>query len=461
MKKYSKIIQALVLQILALLSTTSWMSAEIVANTKEGITISAEATVEENGKTRIACTISNKSPYALVTTCPRTPNMSFQFKLVDTKGNHVNQDERWALDHAQIDFPDRTRMGSYSGVSIPPSEEVHFQFYLDDAYGNNAVRGHNLEIKWINSFYQPSGKVTVYASKDKDGKIIPEHEELNHFPGVWTFTVSLPLPKSSEEKVTPPAINPKDTSRQPGDSKVFSNTQKGITISAEAILETNDKTLIKCKLANDSPYPIAIAPHITRDTRFQFKLLDSNRNTIEQDKKSERILAPFGYENSESLDRVILSGVYLHPAEKQDFQFYLEDAYGENAARGRILEVRWNSYYTPPGGTLEVDERNGPNGKIIPGYKVENHFPGVWTFSVSLPLPMKAGEEALPPAIDPKVDLPQPKELPEKADVPKTHLTTTPAPAVVASIPNPWWWALLLIPVLFIARLLMRPRNHS
>ena len=241
---------------------------------------------------------------------------------------------------------------------------------------------------------------------------------------------------------------------------VASTDKDGITIAAEATVEPNGKTRITCTIANGSSYTLAsVYPH-SESKCFRFSLSDSNGDSCAFDKKwALQHMQPDG-SNDETIDRIGLSEVFIYPSEKREFQFDLEDAYGENAVRGRVLDVKWMNYYTQPGGTITVDESKGPDGKIIPAHEELNHFPNVRTFSVSLPLPKKAGEETLLPAIDRQATPPRSEDMPLEADIIKPSPTATTAPAEVVSTPNRWWWALLVIPLAVIIRLLMRPRKQ-
>ncbi len=97
----------------AVLAAASWLSAGEVAATKDGITITAEASAGLPGKTRISCTLTNHSPHPLASVHPRSPCPCFQFKLLDAKGNRVPQEREWSEGHRQDDlnFSDDDRIG--------------------------------------------------------------------------------------------------------------------------------------------------------------------------------------------------------------------------------------------------------------------------------------------------------------------------------------------------------------
>ncbi len=184
---------------LALVVTFSSLNAGVVTNTKDGITITAEATQGPGSRILVRCVLTNGSPHLLASVYPHSVSKCFQFRLLDIEGNHVLQRKEWALQHAQIDLAE---MGDNSvdsrglnSLLIYPDETSEFLFYLEDAYGEAASKGNVLEIGWYNYYTPAGGTITIPDRMGSDGKIVPKHEEVNQFPGVRKFTVSLPLPE--------------------------------------------------------------------------------------------------------------------------------------------------------------------------------------------------------------------------------------------------------------------------
>lgn len=184
------------LLILALLATWSSVIAEGVSTTKDGITLAAEASVTASGRAHITCTLTNQSPYTLASVHAHSACTCFQFKLLDAKGNRVPQEKNWANDHRQ-DEPNASDTSAIglNEVFLAPSEKKEFQFNLADAYGERAAEGHTLEVKWINVYSGPETIINVGQRTDPDGRVVPAHNEKVHFPGLWTVSVSLPLPQ--------------------------------------------------------------------------------------------------------------------------------------------------------------------------------------------------------------------------------------------------------------------------
>lgn len=238
----------------------------------------------------------------------------------------------------------------------------------------------------------------------------------------------------------------------------ISNTKDGIQLDARLEIGADGKSKIICILFNKSNHILASYNKITRSSEFQINLLDGEGARIPQESKWAE---EYVQKDSKRFRDPRSSGVEecIEPGTKVEFEFDLEDAYGARMTMGRSLNLSWESLWLQ--GTAESTERRNAEGKIVPRYVEKYFFPSRWNISVTLPLPKKTGEDVPPPAIDPKVLTPPPKDLLPKVDAikPQSAVARTPANEVMNS--TPWWWALLLIPLLLIARLLMRPRNNT
>jgi len=244
------------------------------------------------------------------------------------------------------------------------------------------------------------------------------------------------------------------------DATTVSTTKEGITLAAEAELESNGKTHITCTLTNNSSYLFASVYPNSPSRCFQFRLLDVSEKHVKQRDDWSLQHAQIESDNP-SLAVRGLNDVYIHPSEKREFQFDLEDAYGDKSAQGRVLEVKWNNYFAGPGGTISVDERKGSDGKIIPAHEEVNHFPGLWTASVSLPLPRRAEDEKAAPDSDRPSANPTPEKTSQEIPVNKAPPLATSTPKSPPTFPNPWWWALLAIPALILGWLGLRFRKQT
>jgi len=191
-----KIFLSILISVFVLLTSTSQLNAEMFSNTKDDITISAEATLGSNGKIHIYCSLANRSPYTLAAAITPTACPCFQFKLQDSDGNHILQDVEWAQIHQQDELHDRELSHrSMQVFAVYTLTKQEFQFDLEDAYGERAAQGKNLDVKWRCIYGNSKALIEVPARKGPDGKVIPAHDEVNHFPGLWTVSVTIPLPK--------------------------------------------------------------------------------------------------------------------------------------------------------------------------------------------------------------------------------------------------------------------------
>jgi len=183
--------------VLALFAAIPSGNAEVVSTTRDGITIAAGVSFAANGKTHIYCSLTNQSAYPLVSMDTHSSGGRFKFKLLDSTGNYVAQENKWAEDHSQEDETgsEREYRGGYTGVKVEPSKKYEFEFDLEDAYGERVAQGRTMEIKWKNIYSGPETHIDIPEMKGADGKVIPAHRDLVHFPGLWTVSVSVPLPK--------------------------------------------------------------------------------------------------------------------------------------------------------------------------------------------------------------------------------------------------------------------------
>jgi len=248
--------------------------------------------------------------------------------------------------------------------------------------------------------------------------------------------------------------------RSPGIAKAVSTTKEGITLAAESTIGPSGKTHITCSLTNDSPFVLAAVNTPSKCPCFQFKLLDSKGKHILQNVQWAKVHQQDEL-NDESLNARGINQVYVYPSKKREFQFDLEDAYGDRAAQGRTLEVKWRNIFGGPETPIEVPESIGTSGTIVPAHDEKNHFPGLWTVSVSVPLPQRAGDKSTSPDSDhPSANQP-PEKTSQETPSSKTPQLIASTPKNPPTSPNPWWWALLAIPALLMVWLGLRTRKQT
>jgi len=193
----------------ALLATITSGIAEPATATKDGVIIAADASVGPTGRTHITCSLTNQSPFMLASIDTHSACPCFQFKLLDASGTRVSQDERWSKSHRQEEWNDPNDHRSLNEIWVAPSKREEFQFDLEDAYGDRAAQGRSLEVKWRNVYSGQEATLSIRERINSDGQVEPAHEEVNHFPGLWTVAVSVPLPKrGDDEKAAPDSAGP-------------------------------------------------------------------------------------------------------------------------------------------------------------------------------------------------------------------------------------------------------------
>ena len=245
-----------------------------------------------------------------------------------------------------------------------------------------------------------------------------------------------------------------------GIADVVTTTKDGIIIAAEASVGANGWTHITCSLTNQSPYTLASVHTGSAGPCFQFSLLDAKGNRVPQDKhwsinhRQDDVNAPAN-------PRVSYNRVILTPSEKEEFNFDLEDAYGKRAVEGRTLEVKWKNLYGGSDELIDVGQKTYPDGRVVPAHEEANHFPGLWTVSVSVPLPKRGGDEKPAPDSDLPSANPPPEKTSQEIPINKAAPLATSTPKNPPPSPNPWWWALLAIPALFLAWLGLRSRKQT
>ncbi len=192
-----KIILTFLFLSVLLLSGETNNAPRIKTSTTEGIELSATAVTENDGRTLIKCTLTNKSAHVLASCGPRTKSLCFQFALKDRDGTVIPMDKSWALNQAQPDGTNQSRINSKSlfDPMVRPKQTCEFEFYLEDAYNEHAKDGVALEVKWNNCDPLPRGYSTLKMDEmvHTDGTVTPAYEEENHFPGFRVFEVKLPL----------------------------------------------------------------------------------------------------------------------------------------------------------------------------------------------------------------------------------------------------------------------------
>jgi len=228
---------------LSLLASIESASSLTYSNTKDDITITAEPTLGTDGKTHIYCSLTNGSPYTLAGVNAPSLCPCFQFKLLDSDGNHVLQDKLWAKSHQQDEIDDAylSHMGS-SEIDVPPSYERKFQFDLEDAYGERTAQGTTLEVKWRNVWFNTETPIQVGEMKGPDGKIIPAHEEASHFPGRWSVSVTIPLPKKGGDNPDSKSIDKAVTNAEPDENAQPASSQKATPITVESSVDQSSNS---------------------------------------------------------------------------------------------------------------------------------------------------------------------------------------------------------------------------
>ncbi len=245
------------------------------------------------------------------------------------------------------------------------------------------------------------------------------------------------------------------------DAKDVSSVKDGMVITADAAVQADGKTHITIAIENQSPYALASGyPHARYDFYcFQIRLKNGVGNYVMQDDVWAHHHAQVN--EHPGFDGSVVTGsrgvITILPSEKKEFQFDLEDAYGDRASSGKVLEVYWKNWWDQP---VEVWERKGPDGKLIPAHVEPNHFPGSQTFSVSLPLPDKAEEVKTSAGPANEITVPPLPSIPPKVDVsnPGTMAAKNNTDSLTAAIGG--WWGLLAIPCVFVIWLGLRLRKR-
>ena len=235
-----------------------------------------------------------------------------------------------------------------------------------------------------------------------------------------------------------------------------SHTTDGITVSVEATPEKDGRILVHCVMTNDSNYQLASAfPH-SPSMAFQITLLDATGRSLPIIREWARGNAQPTETNLSEIGRISLQAGLTHPGDTRQFDFHLEEAYGELVKKGRTLQVIWLNTYAPAEAILTVEKHRDDDGKIIPEYKEPNHFPGRQSFTVSLTLP---GHEGEAPAVQQEVKPPvtqQPKLSPVGS--PDRELKRPVAKPAEATQNKTWrwWWSIFLLPVFLVGWLIIR-----
>ncbi len=241
--------------------------------------------------------------------------------------------------------------------------------------------------------------------------------------------------------------------------RIKSSTVDGIEITATASKESDGKTLIQCVLTNRSKFILASCFPRTSSKCFRFKLLGKNGIVLPLEEDWALSFAQPTKLNSSRLDSRSWSDIYIRHDETCKFYFVLEDAYGDKAKDGKVLEVQWFNIDPLPRGnsTLSFEKTISNDGKVFPAHKEENHFPRGRVFTVKLPLSDDALiEEDKPSVIVPSQDIASPDKKPA-SDASKQNDKQK-----AGSDPlDLRWLFLLLVPALFIAWRIVCARKAS
>lgn len=205
-----------------------------------------------------------------------------------------------------------------------------------------------------------------------------------------------------------------------------SHTKEGIIITVETNTQ-NEKTNVITVLANRSENVIAAYNLQTHSGAFHFKLLDADGNTVPQNPEWAKTYAQkesLRYKRPRSFSVVVVG-----PGEDTDFEFDLEDAYGENLRSGDRLEVSWESTFL--GSTVLISDYKDYQGNLVKGGEKEYKFPPRWDISVTLPLG---------------------KTEQKNSKIAQSAAGTT---SRSAALTNPMWW-LLAIPLVILTWLGLR-----
>lgn len=177
----------------------------------------------------------------------------------------------------------------------------------------------------------------------------------------------------------------------------------GIIISAEYSYDERKEILITCILSNKSSYPVLYG-NTGSSNAFCVDLLDKVGNSIAKNLDWARTFRQKGTDLYDEPRGFIVD--VIKPGEQRDFKFTLRDAYGEKMALGRTLVILWENKWVWE--EYNVEGSKNADGTVTPAHTIENHFPVGWETSISLPMPLKDGDETLPPVIDSKNTPPQP-----------------------------------------------------
>jgi hypothetical protein len=243
-----------------------------------------------------------------------------------------------------------------------------------------------------------------------------------------------------------------------GIAEMLSTTKDGITIAAEAALSANGKTHITCTLTNRSLYTLASLHTGSASPCFQLSMLDDKDDRVPQEETW--FMVHRQEEWNDTNDHRSYNEVWIAPSKSREFQFDLEDAYGERTTQGRTLIVKWKNFYSGPETNLEIREMKGADGQVVPAHREPVHFPGLWTVSVTLPLPKKVVQKYAVKSTDLSSANPPPENTSQEIPINKAHQLTTNTPRSSTNRPSPWWWGLIAIPLLLFAWLGLRLRKQ-
>lgn len=171
-----------------------------------------------------------------------------------------------------------------------------------------------------------------------------------------------------------------------------------IEVSANVTLQDDNRRFVTCVLTNHSKHILASTSVRSPAKCFRFVLRDKNGEVVPMDEIWAMRHAQPNEKNIGRIESMSILQVQILPGETCRFEFHLEEAYGDRAKEGELLEVTWLNMNSSlkEYSTIWIDELKNPDGTVLrPAREEENHFPGVRTFMVKLPLPAEAADSTL------------------------------------------------------------------
>jgi hypothetical protein len=144
--------------------------------------------------------------------------------MKDFNGKDIPLEEEWALIHAHSNSLNNSEIDrrGLKEIYIRPEKTYDFHFYLEDAFGERAKDGKELEVKWMNFRSEAGSMLRFEELKHLNGTVTPAYQEENHFPGLRVFAVKLPLTHDSEdsENEPTPSVPEQSQTKSTGESAI-------------------------------------------------------------------------------------------------------------------------------------------------------------------------------------------------------------------------------------------------